>query len=95
MQVRAVLSFTTEQTRQDPSRIEVPGVVDLFASFSTVIKELASASSFLLGFTGLAQLSSCVAWGGEFDDSTGLDNEVRAIEDGSAEVSIIFLRGEG
>jgi hypothetical protein len=82
MQVRAALSFTIEQAKQNPSGIENRGVDDLFASFSRVIEVLASASSSLCGFLGPARLGNWRVSVGDFDGSNGLDNEVRAIEGG-------------
>lgn len=87
MQDKAVLSFTTEQTGQDPSRLEAE-----ITSFLTVLgTPHSSPSSFSKAPIGSARLGICVFWTEDLDVSSGLDDVEPTAGDGTAEVSILLV----
>jgi hypothetical protein len=80
MQVRAVFSFTTEQTGQDPAGTAGCDVLGLSALLSCVIESLLSSTPpFLGGFSDLAELGNCVIGREDIGGAGDLGDEAREI----------------
>ncbi len=81
MQVRAVFSFTTEQTGHDAAGIVGCGVSGFPALLSCVIETLLSSTPpFFEGFLDLARLGNCEIGREDIDGSGDLDDEAREID---------------
>jgi hypothetical protein len=80
MHVRAVFSFTTEQTRQDPAGTAGCGVLGLSALLSCVTESLLSSTPpFLKGFSDLAKLGNRVIGREDIGGAGDLGDEAREI----------------
>jgi hypothetical protein len=81
MQVRAVFSFTTEQTGHDAAGMAGCGVPEFPALLSCVIETLLSSTPlFFNGFSDLARLGNCEIGREDIDGAGDLDDEAREID---------------
>ncbi len=81
MQVRAVFSFTTEQTGQDPARIAGCSVLGLSALLSCATETLLSSTPpSLKGFSDLARAGNCAIGREDIDGAVDFDDEAREID---------------
>lgn len=80
MHVRAVFSFTTEQTGQDPAGTACCGVLGLSALLLCVTESLLSSiPPFLKGFSDMAKLGNCAIGREHIGGAGNLGDEAREI----------------